>query len=131
MLNPYPQMPNMTPVTDRDSFSVSPTARPTTMNTTIAPPLFVIAAHVPTNRTCSQLAHTVGSVFRFHPEAHVLVVDNESPPGNLRASLAFFLVAERFAERVPLTQQRIMQSYSRSSSGSNATSAIATMPAIR
>ena len=48
-------------------------------------PLFVVAAFVPTNRTCAQLAHTVGSLFRFHPHAHVLLVDNASPAGNLAA----------------------------------------------
>jgi hypothetical protein len=70
-----------------------------------APPLFVVTSYVPTNRTCSQLAHTVGQIFRFHPEGHVLLVDNDSPPGNLRRSLAFFY-ANGFADRLHISARQ-------------------------
>ena len=63
------------------------------MNRTSDIPLFVLATYLPTNRTCAQAAATVGSIFRFHPQAEVLLVDNDSPPGNVRRSVAFFLTA--------------------------------------
>lgn len=74
-------------------------------NSVGAPALFVVAAHVPTLRTCSQLAHTVGSIFRFHSAAHILVVDNDSPPHNVRASMSYFLT-HGFADRLHITARQ-------------------------
>ena len=51
--------------------------------------LFVVAAHVPNQRNCNLLRSTVMSVFRFHPDdAFILVVDNDSPRGNVETSLS-------------------------------------------
>ena len=72
---------------------------------TIEVPLFVIAAYLPTNRTCSQLAHTVGSVIRFHPEAHILLVDNDTPKPNLASALSYFH-ARRFSERLHISSRQ-------------------------
>ena len=68
-------------------------------------PLFVIAAYLPTNRTCSQLAHTVGSVIRFHPEAHILLVDNDTPKPNLASALSYFH-ARGFSERLHISSRQ-------------------------
>ena len=72
---------------------------------TIDVPLFVIAAYLPTNRTCSQLAHTVGSVIRFHPEAHILLVDNDTPNPNLASALSYFH-ARGFSERLHISSRQ-------------------------
>jgi hypothetical protein len=58
------------------------------VNTSTAIFLFVVAAFVPTQRTCGQLKATVGSIFSWHArEAAVLVVNNDSPQENIDASL--------------------------------------------
>ena len=54
--------------------------------------LFVVATHVPTVRTCEQLARTLGSIFEFHGHdhfSHVLIVNNDSPDANVEAALRF------------------------------------------
>ena len=58
--------------------SVSPSPRPT---------LFVIAAHVPDRKNCDLLGRTVASIHCHHPGESILVVDNDSPEGNVNHTL--------------------------------------------
>ena len=47
--------------------------------------VFVVAANVPTLHTCQQLTRTLASIFEFHPDDHVLIVNNDSPEANMEA----------------------------------------------
>ena len=51
------------------------------------PTLFVVAAHVPNQQNCALLRRTVATIHCFHPQDTVLVVDNNSPPGNVEDAL--------------------------------------------
>ena len=55
--------------------------------------LFVIAAHVPSKKNCAYLARTVHTILLNHRKANVLVVDNDSPQGNIGAALNIFVEA--------------------------------------
>ena len=67
--------------------------------------LAIISAHVPSKKTCSQLARTIWSVWQYHPRAFVLVVDNESPVGNVNNTLNLFLEGG-YREQLHLTERQ-------------------------
>ena len=66
--------------------------------------LFVIAAHITDDRNCDILGRTLRSIQCYHPgdDARVLVVDNESPAGNVEAAVA---AARSIAGRVIIRRE--------------------------
>jgi len=66
--------------------------------------LFVIPAHVPNKANCGLLWATLHSLACFHPDEHVLLVDNDSPFDNVRRTVSK-------AERPRLLLQRCSPSH--------------------
>ena len=55
----------------------------------LKPILFVVAAYLPSKKSCHQLRHTLESIHNFHPTDQILVVDNGSPENNVQAVAPF------------------------------------------